>query len=130
MEDLNRGSSKLKNEMDAIKRDVQETKEPHDPHMMGVVENSSNSLAQQSSDQATPSEDPDGMLHHREYRQLEPLYEAFICPLTRKIMRDPVSLENGVTYEKSAIDRWMQKCRNSGKEPTCFVTGYLITAPP
>ncbi|XP_024402639.1 U-box domain-containing protein 44 [Physcomitrium patens] len=116
--------------MDAIKRDVQETKEPHDPHMMGVVENSSNSLAQQSSDQATPSEDPDGMLHHREYRQLEPLYEAFICPLTRKIMRDPVSLENGVTYEKSAIDRWMQECRNSGKEPTCFVTGNLITAPP
>nr|PNR53964.1 hypothetical protein PHYPA_007639 [Physcomitrium patens] len=44
-------------------------------------------------------------------------------------MRNHISLKNGVTYEKSAIYRWMQECQNSSKEPTFFVTENLIIAP-
>ncbi|KAH9298122.1 hypothetical protein KI387_029804, partial [Taxus chinensis] len=35
-----------------------------------------------------------------------PLY--FFCPLNKTIMEDPVDLETGITYEKSAIDKWFQ----------------------
>ncbi|KVI05301.1 U box domain-containing protein, partial [Cynara cardunculus var. scolymus] len=34
---------------------------------------------------------------------LEPLYEIFFCPLTDKIMNDPVEIETGVTCERAAI---------------------------
>ena len=53
----------------------------------------------------------------------EPLYEAFICPLTKQVMQDPVSLENGQTFERSAITRWLQECKEKGRIPTCPVTG-------
>ncbi|KAG0564740.1 hypothetical protein M758_8G130700 [Ceratodon purpureus] len=130
VEDINRDSSRLKTEIDLLKRDMQDTKEPYDLHMMDVVGNVYNNMVQQISQGASPSEDPYTMPNHREYRRLEPLYEAFICPLTKQIMRDPVSLENGQTYEKAAIERWLQDCRDAGKETTCPVTNQLITVPP
>ncbi|XP_027154671.1 putative U-box domain-containing protein 42 [Coffea eugenioides] len=40
---------------------------------------------------------------------LEPLYETFFCPLTNKIMDDPVTIESGVTYERKAISEWFSK---------------------
>ncbi|KAI3963635.1 hypothetical protein MKW92_049336 [Papaver armeniacum] len=33
---------------------------------------------------------------------MEPLYETFFCPLTKDIMNDPVTVANGVTYERRA----------------------------
>lgn len=130
--DLERESSRLKTEIEFLKRDMQDTNDPYDLHMMDVVGNVYNNLVQQQSNNnhASPSEDPTAMPNHREYRRLEPLYEAFICPLTKQIMREPVSLENGLTYEKSAIERWFQDCRDAGKETTCPVTGQVITSPP
>jgi hypothetical protein len=125
VDDVNR----LKPEIEFLRRDMQDTKDPYDLHMMDVVGNVYNNLVQESQG-ASPSEDPDAMPDHREYHRLEPLYEAFICPLTKQIMRDPVSLENGQTYEKAAIERWLQDCRDAGKETTCPVTNQLITAPP
>lgn len=122
VEDPKRDDLKLTNKMDVRKRDVQDTK--------GVVGNGYNNLLQQPTDLATPSEDPNVMSHHQEYRRLEPLYEAFLCPLTKQIMREPVCLENGLTFEKSAIEQWLQKCRDLGKEPICPLTGKLITTPP
>uniref|UniRef100_A0A7S2RAB1 U-box domain-containing protein n=1 Tax=Rhizochromulina marina TaxID=1034831 RepID=A0A7S2RAB1_9STRA len=35
--------------------------------------------------------------------------EAFICLLTRKIMRDPCMCADGHTYERSAIEAWLKR---------------------
>lgn len=40
---------------------------------------------------------------------MEPLYETFFCPLTKKIMDDPVTIESGVTYDRKAITDWFNK---------------------
>ncbi|KAG6470054.1 putative U-box domain-containing protein 42 isoform X2 [Zingiber officinale] len=37
---------------------------------------------------------------------LQPAYQGFLCPLTKKIMDDPVTIETGITYEKEAILEW------------------------
>ncbi|KAI5071440.1 hypothetical protein GOP47_0013691 [Adiantum capillus-veneris] len=46
----------------------------------------------------------------------------FFCPITKEIMREPVMLEQGHTYEKSAILEWFQRgyrtCPDTGNELT------------
>lgn len=32
---------------------------------------------------------------------------AFICPLTRRVMRDPVTASDGHSYERAAIEQWL-----------------------
>lgn len=59
----------------------------------------------------------------REQKRIEPSYDAFVCPLTKAIMKDPVTLENGQTYERSAIERWFQECIVNGRHPVCPMTG-------
>ncbi|XP_052202303.1 U-box domain-containing protein 44 [Diospyros lotus] len=53
---------------------------------------------------------------------IEPIYDAFICPLTKQIMRDPVTLENGQTFEREAIEKWFKECRESGRRLVCPLT--------
>ena len=53
---------------------------------------------------------------------IEPMYDAFICPLTKQIMRDPVSLENGQTFEREAIEKWFKECKESGRKLVCPLT--------
>ncbi|XP_058736195.1 putative E3 ubiquitin-protein ligase LIN-1 [Vicia villosa] len=45
----------------------------------------------------------------------------FICPLTRKIFEEPVTLESGQTFERKAIKAWFQKGNR-----TCPVTGNTL----
>ncbi|XP_057776233.1 U-box domain-containing protein 43 [Salvia miltiorrhiza] len=54
--------------------------------------------------------------------RVEPIYDAFLCPLTKQVMRDPVSLEDGQTYEREAIEKWLRECRESGRRPVCPLT--------
>jgi hypothetical protein len=62
------------------------------------------------------------------------MYEAFICPLSKQVMQDPVSLENGQTFERSAITQWFQEQERSkkggggGEGPRCPVTGELLSS--
>ena len=35
--------------------------------------------------------------------------ESFICPITQKIMIDPVISPYGISYEKYAIENWLSK---------------------
>nr|XP_043613673.1 putative U-box domain-containing protein 42 [Erigeron canadensis] len=56
----------------------------------------------------------------------EPLYETFFCPLTNKIMEDPVTIETGVTYERVAITNWFKKFSNPA-DIICPKTGMKIT---
>ena len=39
--------------------------------------------------------------------------EIFLCPITTELMRDPVSTVDGLTYERSAIEKWLQTSNTS-----------------
>lgn len=39
--------------------------------------------------------------------------EAFICPITQEIMIDPVVASDGHTYERKAIEMWLQSHNSS-----------------
>lgn len=54
-----------------------------------------------------------------ESEYMEPLYGTFFCPLTKKIMEDPVTIESGVTYERDAISEWINKFDNNREEIYC-----------
>lgn len=58
-------------------------------------------------------------------QEIEPLYETFFCPLTKKIIDDPVTTETGVTYERKAITEWLEKFKNS-EEIFCPITGHKL----
>ncbi|XP_072956502.1 U-box domain-containing protein 44-like [Typha angustifolia] len=60
-------------------------------------------------------------INHEKFH-IEPIYEAFLCPLTKKIMCDPVTLENGQTFEREAIEKWFKECIDSGRRPICPLT--------
>lgn len=53
---------------------------------------------------------------------IEPIYDAFFCPLTKQVMRDPVTLENGQTFEREAIEKWFRECKESGRKLVCPLT--------
>ncbi|KAL1814978.1 hypothetical protein DCAR_0519193 [Daucus carota subsp. sativus] len=53
---------------------------------------------------------------------IEPFYDAFICPLSKQIMRDPVTLETGITYEREAIENWFKDCKENGRKLVCPIT--------
>ncbi|CAO2814900.1 unnamed protein product [Amaranthus hypochondriacus] len=53
---------------------------------------------------------------------VEPIFRPFLCPLTKKVMRDPVTIENGNTFEREEIEKWFRECKESGKKPTCPLT--------
>ncbi|KAL6995990.1 hypothetical protein U1Q18_006128 [Sarracenia purpurea var. burkii] len=59
---------------------------------------------------------------HFERLHIEPIYDAFICPLTKQIMRDPVTLENGQTFEREAIEKWFKECKDNGRKLVCPLT--------
>ncbi|KAL6656449.1 hypothetical protein ACP70R_007275 [Stipagrostis hirtigluma subsp. patula] len=47
---------------------------------------------------------------------------AFVCPITKQVMRDPVVIETGHAYEREAIARWFSECRELGRRPYCPIT--------
>ncbi|KAF3337598.1 E3 ubiquitin-protein ligase PUB22-like protein [Carex littledalei] len=49
----------------------------------------------------------------------------FLCPISLEIMRDPVILSTGMTYDRSSIERWIF----SEKHQTCPATNQPITDP-
>ncbi|KAI4317042.1 hypothetical protein L6164_024953 [Bauhinia variegata] len=60
--------------------------------------------------------------YHFERFHIEPIYDSFVCPLTKQVMRDPVTLENGQTFEREAIEKWFKECKESGRKPVCPLT--------
>ncbi|KAL1218511.1 putative U-box domain-containing protein 42 [Cardamine amara subsp. amara] len=57
---------------------------------------------------------------------MEPPYQAFICPLTKDIMEDPVTTKTGVTCERKAVAEWFDSFGNSD-EISCPITGQKLT---
>ncbi|KAJ3699267.1 hypothetical protein LUZ61_002972 [Rhynchospora tenuis] len=58
--------------------------------------------------------------------RVEPLYDSFFCPITKKIMIDPVTIDSGITYEKSAILELFEKQESASEPLTCPVTGMKM----
>lgn len=56
---------------------------------------------------------------------IEPLYDAFFCPLTKNIMEEPVTIESGVTYEKQAIMKLFKQFKGM-EEMYCPITGQML----
>ncbi|XP_040374003.1 putative U-box domain-containing protein 42 isoform X2 [Rosa chinensis] len=56
---------------------------------------------------------------------MEPMYETFFCPLTKKIMEDPVTIRSGVTFERKAIVEWFEKFTGS-EQILCPTTGQKL----
>ena len=57
---------------------------------------------------------PPSALHSTHSEEEEPP-EAFICPITQELMRDPVILDDGHTYEREAIETWLRRDKTSPK---------------
>ncbi|CAM6085217.1 unnamed protein product [Calypogeia fissa] len=93
----------------------------YDLHMVDIIGNIFESWVQVY-DHPSPSSETQQRLHSR----IEPLYEAFVCPLTKQVMVEPVTLENGQTYEKSAIERWFKQCEDDKRPITCPMTGQVL----
>ncbi|KAI3807764.1 hypothetical protein L1987_23698 [Smallanthus sonchifolius] len=66
------------------------------------------------------SQSDDSFQYERQY--VEPIYDAFICPLSKQIMKDPVILENGQTFEREAIEKWFDECKENGRKLICPLT--------
>lgn len=68
--------------------------------------------------------DPGSQSDESYYEKLrvEPIYESFVCPLTKQVMRNPVTIENGQTFEREAIEKWFRECRESRRKPVCPMT--------
>ncbi|KAE8725768.1 E3 ubiquitin-protein ligase PUB22 [Hibiscus syriacus] len=47
----------------------------------------------------------------------------FICPISLEIMKDPVTVSTGITYDRDSIEKWLF----SGKNTTCPVTKLVIS---
>ncbi|KAF9680797.1 hypothetical protein SADUNF_Sadunf06G0158800 [Salix dunnii] len=47
----------------------------------------------------------------------------FLCPISLQIMRDPVIVPTGITYDRESIEKWLF----SGKNDTCPVTKQVIS---
>ncbi|VFQ74152.1 unnamed protein product [Cuscuta campestris] len=47
----------------------------------------------------------------------------FLCPISLEIMRDPVTVSTGITYDRASIERWIF----SGKNATCPVTKQVLS---
>ncbi|KAL4347835.1 hypothetical protein GQ457_17G015220 [Hibiscus cannabinus] len=58
---------------------------------------------------------------------IEPLYDTFFCPLTKQIMDDPVTIENGLTYERKVITKWF-KTFGHRDDIICPITGMKLTS--
>eukprot|EP00249_Psilotum_nudum_P020763 c27836_g1_i1 orf=462-3575(-) len=57
-----------------------------------------------------------------------PPFKPFLCPLTKQVMKNPVMLVTGHTYEQSAIEEWFKHCLQQGQEPSCPLTGITLTS--
>ncbi|GAB4859861.1 hypothetical protein Ancab_011342 [Ancistrocladus abbreviatus] len=46
----------------------------------------------------------------------------FLCPISLQLMRDPVTVATGITYDRESIEKWLFSCKNT----TCPVTKQTL----
>ncbi|KAK4791734.1 hypothetical protein SAY86_032147 [Trapa natans] len=48
--------------------------------------------------------------------------QYFVCPISLQIMRDPVTVVTGITYDRDSIEKWLAKSRGTAADSACPVT--------
>ncbi|KAK4409125.1 E3 ubiquitin-protein ligase PUB23 [Sesamum angolense] len=48
----------------------------------------------------------------------------FLCPISMQLMKDPVTVSTGITYDRENIEKWLFSC----KKTTCPVTKHDLSA--
>ncbi|KAG0483548.1 hypothetical protein HPP92_011632 [Vanilla planifolia] len=51
-------------------------------------------------------------LLHLDVKKAQPPPSFFLCPISLEVMRSPVSLCTGITYDRSSIQRWLDSGNN------------------
>lgn len=122
--ELTRTETKIDRETDlySIKVEVS-TDNPYLLNAPYIVKSTSSSSS--SSSRVKQSNSVKALPHVAHF--VEPLYETFFCPLTKKIMDEPVTIESGVTYEKKAISEWFEKHQHTD-EIFCPVTSQKLVS--
>ncbi|KAG4129723.1 hypothetical protein ERO13_D09G099400v2 [Gossypium hirsutum] len=46
----------------------------------------------------------------------------FLCPISLQLMRDPVTISTGITYDRDSIEQWLFSCKNK----VCPVTKQVL----
>ncbi|XWS71396.1 hypothetical protein CRYUN_Cryun03dG0134700 [Craigia yunnanensis] len=46
----------------------------------------------------------------------------FLCPISLQLMRDPVTISTGITYDRESIEKWLFSCKNKA----CPVTKQAL----
>jgi hypothetical protein len=59
-------------------------------------------------DHTAATEDPEGEVEVMEQTPLT--LDELSCPICFKLMTDPVVAEDGQTYQRQAIEQWINKC--------------------
>lgn len=57
-----------------------------------------------------------------EYQMEIPSY--FVCPISMQLMKDPVTISTGITYDRQSIEKWLFSFNNA----TCPVTRHPLSA--
>ena len=52
--------------------------------------------------------------------------DSVCCPITGNVMQDPVILSDGHTYERAAIEEWLQRRAEQNNEPTSPLTNAVL----
>lgn len=57
----------------------------------------------------------------------------FLCPISLQLMRDPVTVSTGITYDRENIENWLFSCKNDAcpvtKQPLNDTTADLLITP-
>ena len=80
--------------------------------------------AEQEQEQETPAQAPTSLSSCPSGAARPPA--QFCCPLTLELMRDPVSLASGQTYERVEVTRWLTEARRKGQKPRDPLTNSVL----
>lgn len=58
-----------------------------------------------------------------DYQKVIEIPSFFICPISLEIMKDPVTLSTGITYDRESIEKWLYTKKNV----TCPITKQVLT---
>ncbi|XP_038879750.1 E3 ubiquitin-protein ligase PUB23-like isoform X2 [Benincasa hispida] len=53
----------------------------------------------------------------------------FLCPISLQIMRDPVTISTGITYDRESIEKWLSSCKNLSCPVTKQALGGIDLTP-
>jgi len=77
-------------------------------------------------DDGDEEEDDEGSPSSPRQRSADDIPDAFLCPITQDYIKNPVVTADGQTYERVAIERWLERQRVRGLSCTSPLTGEVL----